>query len=65
MDGLVDRRLIQAAFAGDLACVLSLALPLGLGQFGRPFFQDQSVLSRELFDPVEDLAHGLTYIETS
>jgi hypothetical protein len=65
LDGPVDRRLIQTTFAGDLARLLGLALPLELGEFGQPFFQDQAVLLGELFDSMKDLANGLTHGATS
>jgi len=65
MDGLVDRRLIQTPFASDPACVLGLAILFGLGDFGEPLFEEQTVLLGELFDAVKDLAHGLTHVETS
>src|SRR5207302_105755 len=61
----VNRRLIQAPFAGDPARVLGLALPLSLGQFGQPLLEDQAVLLGELFDAVEDLANGLTHVTAS
>jgi hypothetical protein len=64
-DRLIDRRLIQASFAGDPARVLGLALPFGLGNFGQPLFEEQAILLGELFDAVEDLAYGLAHLETS
>ncbi len=35
VDGLVNRGLIDASFAGQWARGVSLALPLGVGQFGQ------------------------------
>jgi hypothetical protein len=65
LDGPVNRRLIHASFADDPARVLGLALPLGLGQFGQSLFEDQAILLGELFDVVEDFAHGLAHLEAS
>ena len=55
MDDLVDCRLIQALLTGDPACVLGLALPLGLVEFGQPLLEEQPVLLWELLDPLEDI----------
>jgi hypothetical protein len=65
MDGLVDRCLIQATFAGDPARALGLALPFGVGDLGQSLFEDQAVRLGERFDALQDLANGLTDLETS
>jgi hypothetical protein len=65
MDGLIDRRLIEAPFSGDPACLLGLTPPLRLGQFSQPLFEEQAVLLGELLDSVKDLAHSLGHFETS
>jgi predicted nuclease of predicted toxin-antitoxin system len=65
MDGLIDRRLIQAPFAGGPSRELGLALPLSLGDFGQPLFEEQAILFGELFDAAKYFTYGLTHLSTS